>query len=256
MYVDRAQPWALAKGERWDRLEEVLAALLGVLETLSVLVWPAMPGKSDEMRRQLGLAPLAPETGRDLWPTTFAARTSAEPLAAPTPLFPTFDKAAEATLLARLMPPPMTETNETSPATHATNEAKAMNETSPAAAKVATPDSASPVTSPQVSYDDFSRIDLRVGVVTSAAKVPKKDKLLKLAVDLGEAAARQIVAGVALTFAPEALVGRRVIVVANLAPRDFGKGLVSHGMLLATGPSEALILASAPDDAAPGSRLK
>ena len=86
--------------------------------------------------------------------------------------------------------------------------------------------------------------------------MPKKDKLLKLAVDLGEATPRQIVAGLALTFAPDALVGRRVIVVANLAPRDFGKGLVSHGMLLATGPSEALILASAPDDAAPGARLK
>ncbi len=239
LYVDRAQPWALAKGEKWERLAEVLAALLGVLEALSVLVWPAMPGKSDEMRRQLGLVPLAPATGRDLFPRTFAARTSAAPLAAPTPLFPTFDKAAEAALLAKLMPPPTAETND-----------------KPATAAAAVADAGSPVSAPQVSYDNFAKVDLRVGLVTAAEKVPKKDKLLKLAVDVGEATPRQIVAGLALSFAPDALVGRRVIVVANLAPRDFGKGLVSHGMLLATGPSEALLLASAPDDAAPGARLK
>ena len=88
----------------------------------------------------------------------------------------------------------------------------------------------------------------------SAERVPKKDKLLKLAVDLGEGAPRTIVAGLAQTFAPEALVGRKVVAVANLAPRDFGKGLVSHGMLLASGPSDALVLASA--DAEPGARLK
>jgi methionyl-tRNA synthetase len=86
--------------------------------------------------------------------------------------------------------------------------------------------------------------------------VPKKDKLLKLAVDVGEAEPRSIVAGLALTFKPEDLVNRRVVVVANLAPRDFGKGLVSHGMLLAAGPSENLRLATAPDDVAPGSKLK
>ena len=66
----------------------------------------------------------------------------------------------------------------------------------------------------------------------------------------------RVIAGLALTFAPDALVGQRVIVVANLAPRDFGKGLVSHGMLLATGPSEKLVLATAPDSAEPGARLK
>ncbi|MGH7328788.1 MAG: methionine--tRNA ligase, partial [Polyangiaceae bacterium] len=96
----------------------------------------------------------------------------------------------------------------------------------------------------------------RVGVVLTCEKVPKKDKLLKLSVDVGEASPRIIVAGLALSFAPEDLVGKKVVVVANLAPRDFGKGLVSHGMLLATGPSEELILATVAGDATPGSRLK
>ena len=90
----------------------------------------------------------------------------------------------------------------------------------------------------------------------TAKKVPKKDKLLELEVDLGEDKPRTIIAGLALSFTPEALVGQRVIVVANLAPRDFGKGLVSHGMLLASGPSEKLVLATAPDTASPGSKLK
>lgn len=86
--------------------------------------------------------------------------------------------------------------------------------------------------------------------------MPKKDKLLKLAVDLGEAEPRTIIAGLALSFQPEQLVGRRVIVVANLAPRDFGKGLISHGMLLATGPSDKLTLATIDGEAAPGAKLK
>ena len=93
-------------------------------------------------------------------------------------------------------------------------------------------------------------------MVRACERVPKKDKLLRLSVDLGEAAPRTIIAGLALSFAPDALVGKKVVVVANLAPRDFGKGLVSHGMVLATGPSEALVLATVDRDAAPGMRLR
>ena len=73
---------------------------------------------------------------------------------------------------------------------------------------------------------------------------------------MGEAEPRTIVAGLALSFQPEELVGRKVIVVANLAPREFGKGLVSRGMLLATGPSEKITLATVEGDVAPGAKLK
>ena len=107
-----------------------------------------------------------------------------------------------------------------------------------------------------MTYDDFDKLDLRVGHVLSAAKVPRKDKLLDLRVDLGEAEPRRIVAGLALSFTPEQLVGKRVVVVANLAPRDFGKGLVSHGMLLAAGPSEDLRLVAVPDGPPPGTPVK
>jgi methionyl-tRNA synthetase len=109
---------------------------------------------------------------------------------------------------------------------------------------------------PGISYDDFAKLDLRVGVVVKAEKVAGKDKLLSLAVDLGEPEPRPIVAGLALSFRPEDLVGTRVLVVANLEPRKFGKGLVSHGMLLAAGPSENLKLATVDASVPAGTKVK
>lgn len=108
-----------------------------------------------------------------------------------------------------------------------------------------------------IAFKAFAKIDLRVGLVVSAARVPKKDKLLDLRVDVGEPGGpRRIVAGLALSFAPESLVGRRVIVVCNLEPRAFTKDLVSHGMLLASGPSDALALATVTGEVPPGTRVK
>jgi methionyl-tRNA synthetase len=155
------------------------------------------------------------------------------PLVPSGPLFPTFDDKAQAKILEKLVPPKE----------QATEAAKAAAE--PAKQEAA-----------GISYDEFAKTELKVGVVKTCVKVPKKDKLLELTVDIGEPEPRKIVAGLALSFTPEQLVGRKVVVVANLAPRDFGKGLISHGMLLATGPSEKLILATVDGDAAPGSRLK
>ena len=129
-----------------------------------------------------------------------------------------------------------------------------MSPTLPAAGLTATETPMTPAA--PLTYEQFSAVDLRVGIVRHAERVPKKDKLLRLEVDLGEAPPRQIIAGLALTFRPEDLLGKRVVVVANLAPRDFGKGLVSHGMLLATGPSDALELATVPPSVAAGARLK
>ncbi len=235
-YVDRAAPWAEAKAGRVDRVETILATLLEALRHLSVMMWPVMPKKSDEMRLQLGLSAVSPRIGDDQWPSAFEPRAGGEPLAPSGPLFPTLDKDAVHALLEKLVPqvPEAPAANTSDPVQPAQSAEKAA----------------------EITYDDFTKIDLRVGIVKTAEKVPKKDKLLRLTVDLGEAEPRQIIAGLALSFAPDALVGQRVLVVSNLAPRDFGKGLVSHGMLLATGPSDALSLASAPDNAPAGARLK
>lgn len=81
-----------------------------------------------------------------------------------------------------------------------------------------------------IQFDDFAKIDLRVGTITAASKVPKADKLLQLEVDLGFEK-RTIVSGIALHFAPENIVGQQVVIVANLAPRKM-RGIESNGMIL------------------------
>ncbi len=244
-YIDRRAPWSDPKKGKADRARTTLAVLLEALRCLSVMLWPAVPGKSDEMRKQLGLAPLVPAIGQDAWATPAKWREG-DALDRGAALFPVIDAEKSQALLSLLAPPPPETTAETAPAA----SPKATPAVPPTPdAKAAAPDAA-------ISYDQFSTVDLRVGLVRTCERVPKKDKLLKLSVELGEAEPRTIIAGLALSFTPEALVGRRVIVVANLAPRDFGKGLVSHGMLLATGHSESLTLATVDGDIAPGAKLK
>ncbi len=85
-----------------------------------------------------------------------------------------------------------------------------------------------------VSYDDFKKLDMRIGTIVSAERVPDTDKLMKLAVDLGEGEARQIIAGIAEYASPEDLVGKQCPFVANLEPRTI-RGEESRGMLLAIG---------------------
>ena len=93
-----------------------------------------------------------------------------------------------------------------------------------------------------ITFDDFQKIDLRVGRIISAEKVEGSDKLLKLRVDLGpEIGQRQLVAGMAQFYQPEEMVGKQIVVVVNLEPKVF-KGLESQGMLLAVGDNEPVLL--------------
>jgi methionyl-tRNA synthetase len=110
---------------------------------------------------------------------------------------------------------------------------------------------------PPVNIEQFALVDLRAGKVLAAEKVPKKDKLLKLSIDLGEGQPRTIVSGVALSYKAEELMGKTVCVVANLPPRDFGKGLVSHGMVLySSGGTREHTVVELPADVAPGAKVK
>jgi methionyl-tRNA synthetase len=107
-----------------------------------------------------------------------------------------------------------------------------------------------------IQYDDFAKVELRVGLVKAAEPVPKADKLLKLSVDVGEPAPRTIVAGIAQAYPdPQALVGRRLVVVANLAPRAL-RGITSQGMLLAAGEAPNLQVVTLGEGIAPGTRVK
>ncbi|ABS26650.1 methionine--tRNA ligase [Anaeromyxobacter sp. Fw109-5] len=107
-----------------------------------------------------------------------------------------------------------------------------------------------------IQYDDFAKVELRVAVVRSAEKVEGADKLLKLTVEAGDPEPRIIVAGIAQAYPePGALVGKRIVVVANLAPRPL-RGITSQGMLLAAGEAPNLAVVTVPDGIAPGTRVK
>jgi methionyl-tRNA synthetase len=118
------------------------------------------------------------------------------------------------------------------------------------------PAEAAPAPPPTITIDDFLKIELRVGTVLTAEKVAKADKLLRLTVDIGTEV-RQIVAGIAKAYDPATLVGRKVVIVANLAPRKL-RGIESQGMVVAAsfGDAGTPALASFLEDVPNGSRLK
>jgi methionyl-tRNA synthetase len=110
--------------------------------------------------------------------------------------------------------------------------------------------------SPSISIDDFAKVDLRVGEVKSAEPVKGADKLLHLKIDIGEPEPRTIVAGIAMAYKPTELVGRKVVIVANLEPRKL-RGITSQGMIVAASVEGGKpVLAAFLEDIAVGARLK
>ena len=136
------------------------------------------------------------------------------------------------------------------PGTPSHTQSPASGAFATSAAASATPDT------PQIAIDDFVKVDLRVAQIVVAERIPKADKLLRLEVDLGYEK-RQILSGIAEWYTPEELIGRRIVVIANLAPRKM-RGLESHGMLLAASNDEngKPVLATFGEEIALGSRLK
>jgi methionyl-tRNA synthetase len=225
-YVDQTAPWELAKQGNTGRLEQVVYTVLEALRWIGVMIWPFMPGKADALREQLGLPKLTPVETMDRWPEAWgglAAGTETRPGAA---LFPRFDKKQEKDVIERLAP--------------------AAPSPPQGARKVPT----EPIKE-SVNYEQFAKLDLRVAKVVSAEKVPKSDKLLRLMVDAGEEEPRQLLAGIARRFEPDKLVGRRVVIVANLEPRKM-MGLQSNGMVLAAGGDDDLDLLTVDGERPPG----
>lgn len=107
----------------------------------------------------------------------------------------------------------------------------------------------------QITYPDFSKLEIRVGEILSADRIEGADKLLKLSVDTGEETPRTLVAGLALSYLPEELVGKKIVVLCNLEPKTM-KGIQSEGMLLAAGETHDAIKLLVPDGDAPnGTRI-
>ena len=125
----------------------------------------------------------------------------------------------------------------------------------PAPATSATPSPAPPAAPPaQITIDEFMKVQLRTAKVLTAERVPKSEKLLKLQVSLG-AEQRQIVAGIGKKYEPESLIGKTIVIVANLKPAKL-MGIESQGMVLAAGDSEVRGLVTLLEEADPGTKVK
>jgi methionyl-tRNA synthetase len=164
------------------------------------------------------------------------------------PVFPRADKSA----IERMQK--MEEEQRGTPVAEATAAATAVSQNAPPATS-ATAAPAAIAANDKISIDDFAKIDLRVGEVKVAERVPKADKLLRLEIDIGTEV-RQVLAGIAEAYAPETLVGRKVVIVANLAPRKL-RGMESNGMIVAASlESGKPVLAGFLEDVPVGARLK
>ncbi len=262
-YVDQTEPWALAKKGERDRLEVVAYTVLEALRFLSLLLWPVMPEKSDELRAQLGLPPVAPTEGLDRWPSAWGGLVPGTQTRPGAPLFPRLDEDQQRGFYLRLDAPMPEALAKKDTKQDAKKEPKKDAKKAGGAASAA-PKSAPSAASPSggesgaglVTIDQLGLVDMRLGLVRDAKPVDGSDKLLELQVEIGEPAPRTILAGIAEHYAPEALLGRRIVVVANLAPRTFSRfGKTSHGMVLAVKDPSGLSVLSPDKDIAPGVRV-
>lgn len=237
--VERA-PWKLAKSQdegAAERLKETIYTAAEALRIASVLVSPVLPRSAANILSQLGLA----GTNLKLADAAWGAVPLRE-IGAITPVFPRLD----------LKPTvqKMQELEEVEKNRQAVLMGKPAEPAAPAS------DAAAEPKSDLITIDDFSKIDLRVGEVKSAERVKGADKLLHLKIDIGEPEPRTIVAGLALKYQPEEIVGRKVVIVANLQPRKL-RGLTSQGMIVAASLEGGLpVLAGFHEDVPIGARLK
>ena len=231
-YIDETAPWILAKDEaKAARLQTVMYNLAETLRVVAILVAPFIPSTSPKIYTQLGLEVPAEFLLTD---AEFGKMADGTKVQKGEPLYPRIEIAEDgATIIGGKRYEPKVEV---------------------APAPVEEPKVEMEPIKEAITIDAFEKIDLRVGTVKAAEKVKKSKKLLKLQVMIGEEE-RTIVSGIAQYYEPEVLIGRNVIVIANLAPAKLF-GIESFGMLLAASDGNGnLVLADAPGMAS-GSRVK
>jgi len=264
-FIDQTQPWAMARSK--DKvLGHALWCLQASLWVIARLIAPVLPATARALRHWIADGDAAmtwpePVEGRvlSLAPDTLKASS-------PSPLFPRLDDKLQQAILDKIVPPDLAAKPAPAAATPAPRAASTMASTvspgSPPAPTSAPASSPGPAPAeprsaplPSIKIDEFSKIELRVGTVLTAAAVPKAKKLLHLSVDLGEPTPRSIVAGIAEAYAPDKIVGKQVIVVANLEPATI-RGVPSQGMILAAGDAQILGLSALDHDVPAGTRVR
>ena len=260
-YIVENEPWALA--EKHDessraRLATVLYTSAEALRIVTALAHPVIPDATAKIWIQLGLGDIKKISLKDLHWGQLPLGTK---LGKVEPVFPRKDKSdiEKMQKMEEQQRPPVIDTpaSEAQPAAAgagaSSGAVQGASQGSAPLNKPTAPASASP--DGKITIDDFAKVELRVAQVKVAERVKGADKLLRLEVDLGNET-RQILAGIAEAYAPETLIGRKIVIVANLAPRKM-RGLESNGMLLAASLEGGKpVLAGFLEDVPLGARLK
>jgi methionyl-tRNA synthetase len=253
-YIVENEPWSL--GDKQDeesrsRLATVLYTSAEALRIVTALVHPVMPEATAKIWTQMGLGDIKK---LDLTKLEWGQLQLGTKLGEVQAVFPRADKSA----IERMQK--MEEDKTSSSASVGTDiQPVPSSETRPVSVSPTTPSTApkpaAAIPDGKISIDDFAKVEMRVAQVKTAERVKGADKLLRIEVDLGTEV-RQLVAGIAEAYEPESLIGRKVIIVANLAPRKL-RGLESNGMIVAASPEGGKpVLAGFLEDVPLGTRLK
>jgi len=212
-YIVENEPWTLGKDPaNKEKLTAIMYNLLASLRSIAILLTPFMPQTAEKILRQIGVAKSSALDLANIRKDD--ALTAGSPLTRGESLFPRINQEKES------------ETSEKK----------------------------SPVTDlkPEIDYEEFTKVDLRVGKILTAEAVPKSNKLLKLKIDIGEE--RTIVAGIGKDYTPAELIGKTIVVVANLKPAKL-MGVESYGMLLATDTDKGLTFLTFDREAKTGAKI-
>ena len=241
LLISEQKPWALAEDPtKRTQLETVLWVAADTLRAVAVLAHPVIPNATEKLWRALGQSGSIGEQRIDelQWGTLRAGTK----IGKPETLFPRIEKQEAVERMEAMESEPQKPV------------------VAPSAASASAPTGASGAaaqTAPEkIAIEDFAKVEMRVGQIKTAERIVGADKLLKLTVDIGSEV-RQICAGIAQYYEPESLVGRKVVVVVNLAPRKL-RGVESNGMIVAAsvGPEGKPVLAAFTEDVEVGARLK
>ena len=247
-YIVENEPWSLDEKkdeESRARLATVLYTSAEALRIVTALAHPVMPDATAKIWAQMGLGDIKKF---DLQQLQWGQLQLGTKLGEMQAVFPRADKSAVERMQKMEEQSGATGVPPVQPAATTQSVAASGNASAPAKPAATIPDG-------KISIDDFAKVELRVAQVKTAERVKGADKLLRLEVDLGTEV-RQLVAGIAEAYEPEALIGRKVVIVANLAPRKL-RGLESNGMIVAASPEGGKpVLASFLEDVPLGTRLK
>jgi methionyl-tRNA synthetase len=236
-YIDYVGPWNLAKDRSlMPRLQTVMRTLLEVNKVVAVLISPFMPSTSEKMLERLGIAKKAADL-RLADDSSWGVLEEGTKVFKGESLFPRVETEGKK----------LEKTGKQGAGRTDVSLQPKEKEKAEAASSPETIDASAPI-----DIELFKQVDLRVGLIKKAENVPKSEKLVKLIVDIGEE--RQIVAGIAKTHSPSDLVGKQVVLVANLKPAKL-MGIESHGMILAVRDGQDLKLVVPEGSVSPGGKI-